>query len=109
MTKRLTKEQWLRLIDEFDKREITQDEFVKEKGVKLPTFKYWLYKTRKEAQLQAIQAADVEFVEVIQNPSLRGESFRIRTETMTLEFDSLPPASWIAEIIQRSSARTFPC
>ena len=109
MAGKLTKKQWLDLVDEFEQNNETQPGFAKNKGLNIATFRYWLYKVRRRRNKQAIETTDVEFVEVRQGPSSSSEAFRIRAGTMTLEFDSLPPASWIAELIRESSSRTYVC
>lgn len=109
MASKLTKEEWLGLVAEFEDRDITQEDFIQEKNVNLPTFRYWLYKTRRESQQQAIEAVGTNFVEVIQSQDLHRTPLRIQTEAMTPEFNTLPAPGWIAELIRRSSSRSFSC
>jgi hypothetical protein len=90
---------WLRLLEEYEQTELTQAAFVEQKGVKLATFRYWLYKERnKKAEPSAT------FVEV----ALPSVPFSVETASVVLDFaqdlrlrfSSLPSPSYLASLLQ---------
>lgn len=55
MSKRIGREFWTRVIDEYESRapEQTHCDFVEEWGLKLTTFRSWLYRLRREQETVA--------------------------------------------------------
>lgn len=109
MAQKHTKEEWLAIIEEFENRDITQAEYIEEKDIKIATFRYWLYKQRKRNNGGDEKSTGVEFVEVLEGQSCRGEALRLHIDTVTLEFERLPPARWLSELISSKTTRTFVC
>lgn len=101
------KETWLRLLEEYEQTELTQAAFAEQKGVKLATFRDWLYKERdKKAESSAT------FVEV----ALPSVPFSVETAAVVLDFaqehrihfSSLPSPSYLASLLQ-ALAGSKPC
>ncbi len=89
MAEKLTKQEWLELVNEFEQSKETQPDFSKMRGLNIATFRYWLYKVRRHTNKQAIEATDVEFVEVRSSPISSSSAFRICIEQTTI--GSPPP------------------
>lgn len=116
------REFWQQLVEEFESRkDITQEVFAQEKGVKVGTFRYWLYQIRREARQdhakQDVAVTHVPFIELVPSDSLPttqypSEGAALRTHfspcpggrlivrgSLTLEFDVLPPAPYLAQLL----------
>lgn len=109
MTQKFTRREWIEIIEEFEGRDVTQAEFIEEKSIKLPTFRYWLYKQRRKNVEGDEKSTNVEFVEVLEEHRDARGTLRIHIDTVTLEFARLPPANWLSELISSKSTRTFVC
>lgn len=105
MTRKLSKQEWVDLISEFERQGMTHEEFVAFHDLNISTFRSWLYKIRngEASPSREISIADVEFVEVKGASSVDSHFVRIQMSMMTIELQSLPPARWIAELIRESS------
>lgn len=96
------KETWLRWLEEYERTDCTQAEFAEQKGVKLATFRYWLYKERnKKAESCAT------FVEV----TLPSSPLSLETASVVLDFaqdlrlrfSSLPSPAYLASLLHALS------
>ncbi len=90
---------WQRLVDRFESSDVTQREFADSSGVSVGTFRYWLYRLRRER----MSSSQVEFVEVEARSVVRecgpAAACRIVTEGAEILLAELPPADWIAEVV----------
>ncbi len=98
-----TREFWLSLVQEFERAEgLTHAEYARMKGVKLATFRHWLYQIRGE---QSFSTTSVNFVELTTTfaapPSPQpGTGGRLYLgKRVMLEFDRLPDIDYLALLL----------
>lgn len=105
--KQRPREFWASLVREFEHANLTQSDFALQHRVPLATFRYWLYKLRQE--VQAPQHQSLRFIEVTSsNPAPPPQQLAlVLTSGHQLQFSALPPASYLAELLQHLSAS--PC
>ena len=89
------KEYWMQMVAEFEGSGLTQQVFAEQRQVKLSTFRRWLYLSRRS------ETPKVQFVEVtsksltFSSPSL----LKIHLDAgFVLEFETLPPPAYLAEL-----------
>lgn len=59
-SRELNQEQWMNLVDQFQKSGLTQTGFCLQNGLALSTFQYW----RRKAAVISPSSMDLEFVEI---------------------------------------------
>ena len=74
----------------------THREFTEPRGLKLRTFRRWLLRLRRERQ-GAIVKRTSEFVEV-ELPQVSVPLVRVAVGDVSVEFETLPPPAWVAEL-----------
>ena len=94
MAKKRSEAQWRQWVADFETSGETQFEFCRTKSVSLGTFRYWLYKVRR-------QAVGPRFVEVVpQVPALLTPAGTIVVGEIRIEFGELPPADYVGAVVQ---------
>lgn len=94
---------WCQLVEEFESSEFTQVQFSRTKGVKVATFRKWLYKIRNQELEQA-----VEFVEVKSTQSSHCPSVSIfLPQDLMIGFSQCPDARFVAQLVHELSK--LPC
>lgn len=94
--RRRTRDQWRELVEEYEGAGLTQEEFARSYGVKLGTFRTWLYRFRR-----ARVSPPVRFAEVMV-PGGSEDDVRFRLELpgdVVLVLGSAPEPRWLAELI----------
>jgi hypothetical protein len=101
------REFWEQMILEFDQlQDVTQQQFAESKGVKVATFRQWIYRLRQErtqsdsseravARTTPATGVNAHFfeVEVDVTPLVR-----VRMGVVIVEFSAVPPPAWVAEL-----------
>lgn len=108
MGRRKSSEYWYELISlyESEKEFVTQEEFATAYGVSASTFRAWLYRIRQENRGGEVVNQSVGFVEVSINDladSKKSEYGKLQLWTsgdVKLEFGSLPPVDYLAELVK---------
>ncbi len=114
-----TRDFWQQLVEEFESSEgITHAVFTEQNGVRLATFRKWLYQIRHEPKQEGIESVSAvspfQFVELIPSPfepnprsldtafhpspSLSGGRL-FHNSHAVVEFDVLPPAPYLAQLL----------
>lgn len=90
---------WQQLVERFESSGLTQQEFADNKGIKVGTFRSWLYRLRRED----IVTAPLEFVEVETRQKIAtsrgGAACRVVSGDAAIELAELPPTEWLAELV----------
>jgi len=97
----MDRRRWQRLVAQFESSDLTQQEFADDNGINVATFRGWLYRLRRERT--AHLAASLDFVEVEAARVTRTHAARVAccivAGAMEIQFAELPPAQWVAEVI----------
>jgi hypothetical protein len=92
---RRTREQWRRLVAQFEKSGMTHAAFARSKAVNLASLRAWIYKLRREAR-------SPRFVEVA--PRRRSAALTPKAVVVVgdarFEFDERPPAEYLAALLR---------
>ena len=88
---------------EFEASSVGQVEFAERHGLKVGTFRSWLYRLRREGRDGGRARAPGAFVEVV--PSASSEACcTVRVGTAELRFSRTPSALYLAELLARVGA-----
>jgi hypothetical protein len=92
---------WEQEIGRFEGSGLRHDEFCRQRGLRLTSFRSWLYRLREEATSTPASptASLARFVEVVETvPSGSSVGCVLRVGTLELELGSLPSAAYVAEL-----------
>lgn len=96
---RLGREFWERKVGRFERSGRTQREFCEREGLKLETFRAWLYRLRADG------GSRPRFVEVSAEAPKAPPSCRVRMGLAEIEFATVPEATYLAELAVAFGAR----
>ena len=91
---------WRPLVEKFESSEgLTQKEFAQHHGLKVTTFRYWLYQLRKEKSQDGEKPVPVRFVELeVEPPDVAGVNAVVDLGAVQMHLDTLPDPRWLAEL-----------
>lgn len=98
--RRRGRSEWRELCAAREASGLTARAFAEQAGVNWNTLSWWGWRLRREARLDGAPAPG--FVEVVAAaPARTTAALVVRVGALTLEFGSLPPAAWLAEVAAR--------
>jgi len=87
---------WTALVEEFwAGPEMTQREFCRRRNLSYRSFGDWVRQLR--AEREQFDSLERQFVE-IEVPAAHAPLVRVQLGRVTVDFETLPPPSWIAEL-----------
>lgn len=102
-TERHSREFWVELVRRWRDSGESQRAVAEAAGVNVHTLQYWVAKLRAELSESKPRKGVPRFVEV-QGVSVSPTTTACRlrlSDTMVLEMASVPPASWVRELVER--------
>ena len=97
--KKLTVEQWEKLVERFEGSGMEQRAFAAKAGVSFSRLKYWLYKIRREQAEGG--GGEVSFVEVKAEPVRNGACIQVDLPSgLRVRFDGSTEAKVVGEVTQ---------
>ena len=94
---------WVELVGRWQSSGKSQRAVAEAAGINVHTLQYWVAKLKAEIGQSAPRKPAPRFVEV-QAASVTATAVACRlrlSDTMVLEMSSLPPASWVRELVER--------
>lgn len=94
--RRRTREQWRALVEEFEGSGLTQAEFARSCGLKLGTFRSWLYRFRRRAGSPEARLAEV----MVADHDTDAGSYRLELPgDVVVVLGSAPEPRWLAALV----------
>jgi hypothetical protein len=93
---RRNREYWTEVVAEFEKGALKQQQFCRQRGLEVGTFRYWLYQLRGEAKGHS--PTQSRFVTVRPTMAALSGACQLRVGLVTLSLMELPPAKYVAEL-----------
>jgi len=99
--KRLTRDQWRRIVTDFAEAGLTQEAFAQAHGVSLASFRGWLYRLRRESK-----SGSPRFVEVVSENGavISTPNMAVIVGCMRVEFHVLPSAEYLGVLARTLGA-----
>lgn len=95
---------WAKLVEEFERGNLTRDAFAKKHRVKPSTFHYWLYKIRQQRRDGKGSVKRPAFVEVDVKQDHQEAAVRLELPGgAALVFERPPSADFLAEMLKALS------
>ena len=90
-------------VRQFEQSNLTQEEFARKNNLNVGTFRKWIYDYRKQSNFRFLEVqTQVQTISTIEASSM---ILLHLPGGMFLEFDSLPPANYICQIVQSMEAK----
>lgn len=99
---------WEPIVDEYERvrESVTHKEFAARHGVAVGSFQAWLYELRQEREALSLESEPVEFVDLDVPAEMLAPLVRVCIGDVAVEFDTLPPPAWIAELAAQREVRS---
>jgi len=96
-SRRRTEDEWRELVANFDASGLTQEVFARKKGLKVGTFRSWVYKIRRASK-------EPRFVELVKSTASAEEKHASRTTLLVgdvrVEFSERPEAEYVLALLR---------
>ena len=93
---------WQSVVSKFDKSELSQSAFCAAHGVTLGTFRWWLYRLRREGASTA-----PKFVEVIAGTSASSQACVVTIGKAELRFETAPDARYLGAVLRAAGGEAL--
>ena len=105
-----SKEDWEKIMSEWEASGLTQHEFTKRLGINPGTFQGRLWRIRRQREDANIAKDGApRFVEIKQQqhtPTSKPKGLKISMTRTEIEFSSTPDATWLAEFVSIANSRS---
>ena len=92
---------WAEHLEQIERREMSIAAYARENDISAGSLYVWRGKLRAE---RSSVVSEVHFAEIITSESVQNSSLLVRIGETTLEFDVLPDAAWLADLLVRANA-----